>query len=342
MHRKAFITPFPQSSNDNIDELKRNLIETVNLYYRALNWALSWVRQVRADLPRDEIDGFFLHYSEIQLLRLDLQDILKRLAERCFNNAMSLRPPLDYWSQAINRYAYRINPDTLLWTTPSFWPPDLWLVERLQLKPDPRHLPMSNILEAYRGYGLPLGLDPEDLVFVYDGLRIEEGTTLVNNVMAAGTNTQAVMIDLRQWRDQIFEMIGRADGCPGLASLDNGREVALMATTKSSLAPEKIDEENTDPEIDPRLIGHMVSRAEIARLVDRTPRTIKNWDAREEAPGGLTWHPADETTVNGASYDISKNWQTLLALTARTRDPERDRQLAQELLALKRADTVSE
>lgn len=329
MRRACNVNPFIEMVSVDSGDLKRDLSEVINLYFLALNWSLSWVRQKRRNIPQNEIGCFTLNNRQIALLRLDLGDILRRLSRRSFNTSMQLQPPLDYWSQAIKRYAFRVTADRLEWSSPGFEVPDIWRVERLEFVPNPHLLPLDFILEAFRGYGLPLGLEPDELVFVHDGLAIESAVTLVNNVMAASMDTPLVMAELRRWRDMVFERISQAGGT-------SPRIQATVSNTtscdedESLLVPEP-EEERVEEPIDPRLIGHMVKRSKIASILDRTTRTIKNWDSLRYAPGGLVWHPADVVNSNGALYDISRNWGTIMALSARTRDHVMDRQLSQEI-----------
>lgn len=326
MLANPILTCYPKTSNDALDERKRGLSIAINIYYRAMNWTLSWVRQLRAKVPQQEIDGLFLNYEETSALKLDIRDILLRMAQRSFDSAMAMPPPLDYWSNALCRYAYRISPDDLEWGAPGFDIPEIWRVERIQFHPNPRFLPMSNILEAFRGYALPIGLDAAELLFWHDGLRIEEASTLANNVMAAGTETPLVMLELKRWRGRVFEQISQARGPKKLIDPSPKREEQRQADQDPS------DGGHDLQGVPPQIQGHLMSRQKLADLLQRTSRTLKNWDVKGCAPGGLPWYPADETTANRAQYDVAKNWRTILALCPKSRDLEHDRQLARELL----------
>lgn len=82
-----------------------------------------------------------------------------------------------------------------------------------------------------------------------------------------------------------------------------------------------------------KLHGIEITRGRIAKVVNKVPRTIKNWEDRGFTPTGAKW-PEGRREGNTILYPLEKVWPAILALLP-NRDPAKDKLLLAELLEQK-------
>ena len=83
-----------------------------------------------------------------------------------------------------------------------------------------------------------------------------------------------------------------------------------------------------DPqEIPPAPIGGQVTRAKVAKALERTTRTLVNWEKTGKTPSGHPW-PAGEKTKNDVYYELSEVWPSICAMQPNKTPIEYKRNLA--------------
>ena len=300
------------------DIMRQRLRETLGVYYRSCVWTLGWCRQVKARIPEGDIEGLHLNAYEMRFLGLDLGVVLRQIAAETYRASLKAEPPLDYWSHAVQRYAYRTADDELRWARPGSKVPDGCTVEKVQFRSNPKHLPFSDLCESLRRYGRPLGLKSWNLLFSYEGVTIENASELADVVKAFGLSTHTVGEALLEWRDKSYAMVG---GCE------------MAEATQAPAKKESAEEE--EPPVDPRLEGLVMPRPMLAKAIGKSIRTLKNWDKAGYVPTGVKWHPPTRVSGNMAMYEVGRNWPAIQSMMPVERDRDADRQLAEELLAIK-------
>ena len=295
---------------------KDRLRDAVNLYYRGCLWTLNWCRD-------KDTEGFVLDADDLQLLDMDLADVMRQLAAAGPETA--LHPPLDYWAHAVEAFAYRPPLGRLRWAAPGDDIPAGSVIEHVQFRSHPKHLPFCDVRESLRYYGEPLGLNIHKLLFRLDRIIVGRAAHLQCSIEMLKLDTMAIGKSLHQWRDAT------------LARIDSA--VVPAAPAPAAEPPQAVEVEESTPQA---LRGLTRSRPELAKAMGKTVRTLKRWDKIGCVPTGKQWHKPVMVNKNSAMYAIDLNWLAILSMMPEIRDPNSEQRLVDAFMRARRADENDE
>lgn len=296
------------------------LLDSIFVNYDALDWTIGFCRKIQEGTPRDDIEGWLIYHDYMQVLGLDANTILRKLSELTDKDAWTQTPPFDFWRRAIQKVACR-HPDGILeFYRPGQPLPEPFLIDSLFFTPDPAMIPYYDITEAMKREGRHHGVKLKDLLFQYNGKIIRSASALADMVLNRNLQPRRVCDALDRWRDSVAEGI-----CTG-RFISGGMEEPVNHEAED--VTEDIDEDCYTPE---SLKGKMISSVQLAEFLQRTPRTLRRWDALGCVPTGKTWTPGRKISGNVVLYEISVNWPAIKSMMPPSRDPRNDRQIAHEL-----------
>jgi hypothetical protein len=107
------------------------------------------------------------------------------------------------------------------------------------------------------------------------------------------------------------------------------REAAAAPATVAGAGADKAggSEPDAPHEIPPAPIGGQVTRAKVAKVLECTPETLRNWERAGKTPTGHSW-PAGEKNGNAVFYQLSEVWPSICAMRPSKTADERTQDLA--------------
>lgn len=183
------------------------LERAIQVYYRALLWVLEWCRYEREGKDTEKMPAFRVNGWDMKAIHVFLGRIVRRLADPDENAPWRSKAPFDYWQNAIARFTYKKSDGALEWGVLGDLVPAKARIIRVEFVKAPDLLPFGNIVDAIWHLGQELGVHAKDLFFKYDGVTIEDASTLIGLAMHA-TEPEELSRAITEWR---LEMMGTLD-----------------------------------------------------------------------------------------------------------------------------------
>ena len=321
-----------RESHGRCAEERRRLGVLLSLYFQALLWIADWCRQTTDGVPAKDVYGFVIHGAELDDLKVDREELLSHMATG------STHP----WVRSTQAYDY-VRPDGSVESAVPGKAVDGLRVERVQIKPYPKHLPYSQFMSVFCEVCAYFGRDYRDVLFRYRGCLCEDPLRLVRIFRGFECERCVVMQAIQEWYACICQQLPQwtPAGESEAAGAAPDRPPSELPPPPCETCPPPPPPPDGDPFdlgiTDPRILSLKLTRPKMAEFLNCSVRTLRRWEQAGEAPGGWPWPRPEKVGGNLVLYDVARYWDTIRKLQPRLRDLERDGQLREEILSEKYA-----
>lgn len=294
----------------------------VALNFDYFSWLLFYGRCVAESGNASGIAGLTLSRHELFCLGIDCEELLAQLiAGDCASS----------WPQIIEKFDYLTFEEEQMSAAPAE-PCAAAKLLRVHQKPLVDAFPHALLINILYRLCQRYQCSCRDFLPPYYGRPCEDPQRFARSLMSGECDPRLAARELDLWRLRVNERVrilsereAPPDTCLGEPASD--RELLLL------LSPENI---HALQESDPR-IQREIPRPLLAKIIRRSCRTIRRWETCGTA-GEILWPSPRRINENAVHYFLPFYLSTIKQLVPRPRDPERDRQLRDEIIGQKYAD----